>query len=235
MKVELGRIIPDIVEAMLPRWSGWKVGLLMQIRHTVDMFSSALDSDDGGDESLAKQFRSISFLFVREANYTKVFARVQNKFDMHLNQKLPWIMEGDHDSCWREDPNRVLRGAEQKVRDFFGDEVSDKDLYVYTSFEVLSRGIHYVEIKEMESPKTDNKHGVAWQIELGKNYSVDHLPYLLRIPDEEQKRIRNEFTDEEVKEKLGKYARVKFRSIEPAGTGPACSEILDEERHEVNP
>ena len=89
-------VIPEIVEAMLPRFTEGKV-LLVTLRATV-----AQPGKNYSDPHT--QFRTVHFAFYRPNNYTKVGMHIE----AHRGTTAPgknhvWQVTSDHDSCWRTD------------------------------------------------------------------------------------------------------------------------------------
>lgn len=92
MRVE--NAIETMVEAMLPRFSG-DLGLEL----TLDLSCRFYVEEE--DES--KEFRrEVKLLFVRQFNYTRVFARVTDmcKPRKLMSQTEEWKAIADHDSAW---------------------------------------------------------------------------------------------------------------------------------------
>ena len=139
-------VMAAIVEAMLPRFSDSKLGLVM----TIDMHMA--DHGFGADGNTRERRelnvrRSLSFLFHRRSNYTKVFywmpkpgAKGLDVFPRYSKEPLEWYMLSDHDSCWRDAMGSKMTDVYFGMSKAFdgrkksGVEIRPCDLYQYNSF-----------------------------------------------------------------------------------------------------
>ena len=103
MRIE--NAIRTLVEAMLPRFSG-----TLGLEVTLDLRWSRYSEDGEHDKNFRKEVR---LLFMRESNYTKVFARVS---DFGNRQKTDqWKLIGDHDSEWMSGVENLFRNLEREA------------------------------------------------------------------------------------------------------------------------
>lgn len=111
MNIELDKIIPTIVEAMLPRFSHEKLGLVFFIDCAHSLFKK--------DETIDAR-TNIAILVNRSSNYTKVFSLAKGdgikgfsgSRAINLLEENSFTIESDHDSCWRTDGFSFLRKIE---------------------------------------------------------------------------------------------------------------------------
>lgn len=117
MKIEMEKVISEMVEAMLPRFSEDKVLLL-----TADVSYEEFDERFSVD---AHRF-SIHFAFHRPGNYTKVlFATSERAW--RIEEGLELCHTSDHDSCWRGDGvERPLRKIHWEECDKILDQIEAK-------------------------------------------------------------------------------------------------------------
>src|SRR5579871_2708250 len=116
-------ILADMVEAMLPTWSG-KLGLQFRIKVSVDRLSSDGENDRYGGNS-------VELTFQRPNNFTKVFARVgPDPFEYPEE----WEQLSDHYSCWRSDGLGIITqlylealGEQRKLLEKKGKREKDTD------------------------------------------------------------------------------------------------------------
>lgn len=89
-------VIPEVVEAMLPRGTRNKVLILT-------MLASVGRKDEYG-ASGQRQTRIVHFLFYRPSNYTKVGLLITDgQASLLLARDHVWSVVSDHDSCWKSD------------------------------------------------------------------------------------------------------------------------------------
>lgn len=101
-------ILSSIVESMLPRFSDNKLGLTMTLDMGMHDFGYGSDGNTRERRELSVR-RSLSFLFHRPSNYTKVFywepepgSKGLKILPGYAKEPLDWYMLSDHDSCWRD-------------------------------------------------------------------------------------------------------------------------------------
>lgn len=94
-EISASHVIPEIVEAMLPRGTRDKV-LIMTMRARV--------AHRHGEHPEKAQTRTVHFLFYRPNNYTKVGLHIADSDSYpFLEKEHVWNVVSDHDSCWRGD------------------------------------------------------------------------------------------------------------------------------------
>ena len=176
-------VIASVVEAMLPRFSDNELGLLISVR--MDMHDFGYGSDGNTferDELCVSQV--INLLFVRPGNYTQVYSNVTefNKWNsLYNNDKIKWIFESDHDSCWRSDGLRILTDSYFKMADKFkgriksGKEMSGFDTHHFFCFDGEPKYVRRVKCEQV-NPKSDrySKEGREFSINL-KSLQHEHI------------------------------------------------------------
>lgn len=101
VKLDAEPVICSMVEAMLPRFSDSKLGLLLGI--DMHIYDLGYGKDGNTKERKEKNVRRfLYFLFVRSSNYTKVFfwepSKDKSRYPCAIEE---WYLICDHDSCWR--------------------------------------------------------------------------------------------------------------------------------------
>lgn len=128
--------VETLVEAMLPRFSG-KLGL----KFTLDVRWSRYDK--ATEESVSFR-RDVTLLFMRECNYTKVFAQVAEF--RSRDECAEWKGIGDHDSEWMSGVEMLLRNLEREAYDALGNQgvstnvffsLFDRPSYCTVEYELL--------------------------------------------------------------------------------------------------
>jgi hypothetical protein len=117
VNLDAENVIYEIVEAMLPRFSDRKLGLLIGVDFNITDMGYAPDGNtrERKEKSVRERYY---FLFVRPSNYTKVFLwkpkDTKNRFanSPRWNGEGNWELLSDHDSCWRE-------GFSSELTDFY--------------------------------------------------------------------------------------------------------------------
>lgn len=117
MDIRIDKAITVMVEAMLPRWSG-KLGLEIAIDLNWTVYSNGEEDDD-------RINKTIHFLFLREKNYTMVFARVLDVGD-RIKEIDEWKLVGDHDSGWDSGLETLIRGVVLGLSNQFKDKNPSK-------------------------------------------------------------------------------------------------------------
>lgn len=103
--LSLHSVIADVVEGMLPRFSG-KLALRMIFDLRVNRYATVEDDEDEYQSQL------IELTFHRPSNYTKVYVRTGADRLAFPNE---WIKRSDHDSCWRGAVGAVAREESGKL------------------------------------------------------------------------------------------------------------------------
>ena len=95
--------IAEIVEAMLPRFSDSKLGLLISL--DINFFDHGYGKDGNTIERKELDVRRFpSFLFVRPSNYTQVYFYEPSAYSSVIwGPNVIWKQRSNHDSCWRSD------------------------------------------------------------------------------------------------------------------------------------
>jgi len=131
-----------IVESMLPRFSGSKVGLTM----TLSMEASNAKKRAG---SLALSYAGLQLLFVRPSNHTKVFTRMSESG--RINPTGPFKLMSDHDSCWRSEGLREIFQAVERCCN----EVNPDKAFRYSDpsirFNLFGGAPKYVEVTKVST------------------------------------------------------------------------------------
>jgi len=179
MDTRFDRIIPIIVEAMLPRHSALSVGLAMQLRHSVEIVSKK------SGETINNIAMNVAYLFVRPSNYTKVFTKVGEFPDKFLGEH-EWFMTCDHDSCWRSDGLSNLFDVEQHCKTMFETD-EDRELTSHTSFELVGEPQYHV-LTKMEKLQPKENYCRNWKINIAEKLNTDQIVPLLIGFHEKQKR-----------------------------------------------
>jgi hypothetical protein len=149
--------IRHIVEAMLPRFSDHKLGLLMTFDMSID--DHGYGRDGGTRERRKKEFRHMfHFLFVRPSNYTKILvwepdpdAKGLDLWPKYHMKPLKWTLLCDHDSCWTDAAGSFVnklfwKGWEGfKKRKIGGEAMRPQDLSIFFR---LDGDPEYVLLKE---------------------------------------------------------------------------------------
>lgn len=171
--------LAHIVEAMLPRFSDTKLGLLLRLQLEASDFGYA---EDGNTLVREPQHirRDLNFLFVRPSNYTKVFLFEPNDEEyswFYQNKEHLWNLESDHDSCWRSDGLRRITDVYFEICEPIckAKSCAPKDV---STFNHLDRTPQYVELEifEQADPTADrfSTEGRVWRIKM-KDIGFDRL------------------------------------------------------------
>ena len=173
--------IRGIVEAMLPRFSDDKLGLLIGLNMEMDDLGYGMDGSTIEREPLAVH-RHVHFLFSRPNNYTKVFlwiadpnAKGLDNWPANSKEPLEWLMTCDHDSCWCSDGLSSLSKIHFEMLDIFRNrKVGGKDIHFDAIHEFYRfdgnpsyvRLIHF----EKRNPTADrfSKDSRPWMIKMEK-------------------------------------------------------------------
>ena len=148
-RLESESAIAHIVEAMLPRFSDNKLGLMIGV--DMDIHDNGYGKDGNTLERKEKRMRRrLYFLFVRPTNYTKVLfwepAKNTTGWDCSpaglygASAIQEWNLECDHDSCWRDAVGSKLTDAYFKScaafdgRKISGEPLRPCDLYQFITF-----------------------------------------------------------------------------------------------------
>lgn len=151
--------IASIVEAMLPRFSDRKLGLLIPIQLNADDHGYGKDGNTRERKALGIR-KIVWFLFVRPSNYTKVYVWTAPKgsigveYDPRYNKNVVWKLECDHDSCWRDAIGSALRDVHYPMMERFkGRKISGVEMNPYRDvhqFNLIDQDPRYVEIITLE-------------------------------------------------------------------------------------
>jgi hypothetical protein len=155
MKTDIDKVIAQIVEKFLPRFSGENIGLLFSIELRFSHY--------GKTQETAKNI-NVNILFQRPANYTRVLAMInQNKFV--CNDIFDMTEESYHDSCWRSDGFSFLRMLIQKEKENFENEIKSQKY----SFDVCLGFVpfEFVEINKI-SPVSSEAYEKRMKVNVGK-------------------------------------------------------------------
>lgn len=177
MNIEL--TIAHIVEAMLPRSSDRKLGLLVRLKMETSDFGYGEDGNTLEREPQNHR-KELCFLFVRPSNYTKVFLFEPKQDEycwLHKDNGQLWNLESDHDSCWRSDGFHRVTDVYFELCDPIckARDCAPKDVH---TFNCLSNDPQYVELEtfEQNDPTADrfSTEGREWRIK-AKGIGFDKL------------------------------------------------------------
>lgn len=170
-------VIYQIVEAMLPRFSDAKLGLVLSFDMSITDWGYA--SDGNTRDRQKKDVRDFYwFLFQREFNYTKVLfykgSSTQAGRDLDprwTKQPLQWNLESDHDSCWSSDGLRKMIDMYFAARDRFknrksgGKELNLSDLSEHNHFLDRPKYVR-LDVFEPANPRADrwSPDGRIWNV-----------------------------------------------------------------------
>ena len=203
VNIDAENVLSAIVEAMLPRFSDRKLGLLLG----VDMSYNDYGYDTTGaiQERDELAFREqVNFLIYRPCNYTQVYLHLKpktNKYTSPLNKDCKtWVRLADHDSCWRE---------------AFGE----------------LKNVHYKAWELFKNRTISGK--ALRPIDLSSFIRIDHQPQYVRInsidkvyPEAERWTKEERFTTLDIKEiGMDELVQIKYKakSIAPWGWRDCCS------------
>src|SRR5579883_2470715 len=96
MQTDLTNLLVDVIESMLPRFSG-KLALHFTLKFSVDFWGT--DEEDNERHETA----CVEFLVHRPNNYTKVYMRTFDGMRPSTPGSRSWRKTSDHDSGWRHD------------------------------------------------------------------------------------------------------------------------------------
>jgi len=148
MNIELSGAINTIVETALPKFSPNNVVLFVEVNATY--------TNHAADKEVSA---SLLMCYHRPHNYTKVFYLPNNYVGEHrfspdfierfaVQFKDKWVLESDHDSCWRDGTNRVVRRFEgmimEKAEMWY--PLSNKDYSTFVNFGISEPSLHVVDI-----------------------------------------------------------------------------------------
>jgi hypothetical protein len=148
-QLESESVIAHIVEAMLPRFSDRKLGLLIGV--DMDIWDNGYGKDGNTRERKELHVRRrLYFLFNRPSNYTKVLfwepLKDSKGWDCSpagmygASNIQEWHLESDHDSCWRDAVGSKLTDVYFKSCGIFegrkitGETLRPCDLSQFTTF-----------------------------------------------------------------------------------------------------
>jgi len=176
LSINFGQVIPSVVEAMLPRFSHEKLGLMI----TLDLRDNCYDEyDTTKDRSAATDMR---FIFHRPSNYTKVLINYKfNSFhDTKNNPRFNIVYfekHSDHDSCWRSDGMRILNIHRNNVEKYMGINYNETSpFYSFSIFEPIT----YVRFQTIEPVKDEDNYITGYNIKvdsLSINNYLKNIPY----------------------------------------------------------
>jgi len=168
--------IPNVVEAMLPRFSDRRLGLLIHVRMGFDDFGYAADGNTLEREPLHVT-KACDIIYNRPSNYTKVFSWFPAEDAIGLDswsqyakpQPQEWKLESDHDSCWRN-INVFTDMYFAGTKPFMGREVSGKKMAprdVHHFCHIESTKYVELEVCEQKDKTADrwSKEGRIWFIQ----------------------------------------------------------------------
>lgn len=180
MKIAIVSMITGIVEALFPRFSDPKLGMLIMINCCYDKHTN-----NGKDEMHIKF--PLYYLIHRPSNHTKVllldsiendkFRSPPSQFDIIKQKNLRWVLRSDHDSCWRCDGFCDLLKIENKIINthFGGYPITPEKVYIYNSIGGIGNGIYFVELE----PFRINREESAQNIVVKKTLTVKEAAELM--------------------------------------------------------
>jgi hypothetical protein len=117
LQMDISNAIPNIVEAMLPRFSPKELALYIEL----DLRDTYYDDNEDDEKSIATL---VKFIFHRPNNYTKVLVNYDfdNFSKSFTNSKMikRYEQHSNHDSCWRSDGMVILNKHWKNINDYFG-------------------------------------------------------------------------------------------------------------------
>ena len=174
VNLDLDMTVASIVEAMLPRFSDHKLGLLISLDLAFDDYGYGKDGNTLEREPQhARRFPWL--LFVRPSNYTQVFfwedidPEVGFGNPMYDSANPTWLQTSNHDSCWRSDGFSPITDIYFKeCKKFKG--LPPKDVHNFNHFNDEPR---YVVLETIKKSNTDDSD-FSWEIKM-KDINRDQI------------------------------------------------------------
>ena len=171
LKIKLDKVIPTIVETMLPRFTDSKIGLMITLDLRDDFYSN---KDDENDKSAAS---IMQFIFHRPNNYTRVL--VDYKFNNFYDDHHKVFIEGqrykqtsNHDSAWRVDGLLILNRHFENVENYFN--MSSNKISSFYTFS-MSNLISYIEFEKMKEIKKDNSFPKFYNVKIRRKVPLSEI------------------------------------------------------------
>ncbi len=175
--VNLSGQICELVEMLLPRFSGRNAGLI--IPKTLCIMKQ-------GERNYETELvKSLTFLFVRPQNYTYVFVSEEDKNNL---DEMDWHYLCYHDSCWRSSVDQVITQAYFKLHEASSHEGAPIES-VYEADRIFTPGPAYVRVnvERVENADFRQEYAIA-QIEkltLVSQAMTDYSPLPAILKDKE--------------------------------------------------
>jgi len=168
-EMDIESTIAHIVEAMLPRCSDDKLGLLIRLRIDASDFGYAEDGNTLVREPQNIR-RHLNFIFVRSSNYTRVFLFEPDEKDGFVaivGKENLWEQQSYHDSCWRSDGMRRITDVYFETCEPIckARECAPKDVHTFNGLDYDPQYVA-LNVYEQNDPLADrySKEGRVWRI-----------------------------------------------------------------------
>jgi hypothetical protein len=168
-------LLTDIVDSMLPRFSG-QLALRFRLRMDQDYYGEKLSKE------VAKKLSDswcVEFVVHRPSNYTKVYMR-QGPFGSFgpgdKEERGPWMFVADHDSCWREAFDKPCRISWERRQPFLDAGLEPHEVAEYGRFDMFDGQPQYVELEKAE-PLEPVDRNERWRLR-----KVPHQLTFKRVP-----------------------------------------------------
>jgi hypothetical protein len=154
---------PDIVEVMLPRFSG-KLALKFRVKLSLDYFGKEEDIQNGTAKELHDTYY-VEYLVVRPYNYTKVYMRQGE--DTRSKTPQTWRFVADHDSCWKEAFEKMSHIYFDRRQKFLDAGLEWHQISEHFCFDLFSGKPHYILLEKAEPVEevARNDHWKLRQVE----------------------------------------------------------------------
>jgi len=143
IKTDVSEAVTALVETIIPRGSGqdgsalyirldirgWDPGSAIwegerlpleeaeaKANEVIAGMPEGLDEDDYPWPEESKASANVHLLIFRPTNYTQVYAVLTDSWDIP-GADAGWVLQVDHDSCWRTDGFRILNDVWNRLRD----------------------------------------------------------------------------------------------------------------------
>lgn len=171
-------ILPAMIEAMLPRFSG-KLGLRFRLRMNLDYYGDRKDISKEQYEKLHDCY-CVEYVVVRPYNYTKVFSRHGTFGSFSPNPRdnqtpTPWMFVADHDSCWREALDLPMHLYFDRRQPFLDAGLVYHEISERASFD-LNGDPQYIILESAEPVKPIERGDYATRFSTPHNLSFKRIP-----------------------------------------------------------
>lgn len=176
--MQIEQAITAMVESFLPRFSSEKIGLLVTLDLRDNDYGYAKDGNTRVREEKSA-CTTISFIFYRPSNYTKVLVHYEFNNGLQPYETDPKCNEvffeqhSDHDSCWRSDGMRILSKHWRNVERYFG--MSPNDVSQFYSFSSFAEP-QFIEFEKFEAVRGKKyNHTIGYNVKSKRRIPMNEI------------------------------------------------------------